>query len=179
MNRWYFLLTLLSLLGCLSACQTSNRVFIAEELTEMASSDFGFSEIYFIKSVDTATALELTGTSFQNGCLIMGRLADKDRLLFVPRKTKDAILLLDFPFGFDMEEIHAALSGLKDSQNQPLYPLLLDDYGGLSIGIDQAQRITEKHPEWVLDTPIIFSFSTPTNTFFIVSANRELHIDWE
>lgn len=176
MKRYIFLFTMLLFVVFLEACQEVNRVFVSEELTEMAISEYGFSEVYFIKTVDVNTANELTGNPFQNACIIAGKLGGFDRLLFVPRKTTDAVELLAFPFSFELSDIMSSLSNLKDSENQKLYSLPLDDYGGLSIGVDQAERIQSEHLEWVLDTPIMFFFTTPSQIFIIVSANQEIQI---
>ena len=162
-------------LGLLS-CQPSYRVFNETDLSRLAISEYGFSDITFIKTIDRATAHELTGVDFDNSCLLAGKIANEDKWLFIPRKLTDTPVVLDFPYAFSFEDILNQLSSLKDSNDQPLYQFPLDDFGGLSVGIDRADVVRALYPEDILDTPIIISFETPTEIFLVFSVEGTVKI---
>jgi hypothetical protein len=107
---------------------------------------------------------------------LAGKIANEDKWLFIPRKLTDSPVILDFPFSFSFEDILDQLSSLMDSNNQPMYQFPLDDFGGLSVGIDRADDVRTLYPEDSLDSPIIISFDTSTEIFLVYSVGGAIKI---
>ncbi len=159
----------------LLACST-NRVYVEEDLYQTAQVEFGFSEVYFFKIVDPDTAMELTGTAFQNSGLIVGRLGSSDRAVFVPRKTDVEMFIVPFPYGFSMVSIMEQLESLEDESGNPLFVDPSGDYGGLSIGVSVYESLVDENPQLVFDTEIIFTFTTDEAVFHCASVNNQCKI---
>lgn len=159
----------------LSACST-NRVYVEEDLYHTAQVEFGFSEVFFFKIVDSETALALTGTAYQNSGIIVGRQGLSDKAVFVPKKADQDIFMISFPYVFSMTSIMEQLESLEDESGNPLFVDPSGDYGGLSIGVSAYESLTGENPGLVFDTEIIFTFTTDEAVFYVASINNQCKI---
>ncbi|MBN2504413.1 MAG: hypothetical protein JXB20_03610 [Bacilli bacterium] len=168
MKKILLFCVLIGMFANLSAC-VNNRVFVENEIEELAMEDFGFTESYCFKNIDTETAKALTGTEYRNAGVLLGIQGSSTKMLFVPRSLNDEVFVVDFPFLFEFESIIEELSKLEDSANNSLYSVPADDYGGLTISVAYFDELSAANPDLEFDSEIIFRFTTQTSEFLVAS----------
>jgi hypothetical protein len=160
----------------LTACRTY-RVFVDLELEEIARTEFGFSDYYFFKIVSSETAKALTGVSYQNSGVIVGRQGAGERMIFVPKKTAQEPFLLNYPYLFSVSDIVQELSTLENDQGETFGDAYFSDYGGLSIGVEIFSEVVESLPDVSFDTQIVFTFTIWDNeqsVFHVLQSDGEM-----
>jgi len=162
-----FLFVSLGTILIFSSCTNLYRVYNDEDLNIMAISQYGFSEVLFFKIIDSDTAKELTGNSYNNSGVIIGKVAGEDRMLFVPKLTSQEPFMIDLNFDFDIEEIYQKLKNLEDDEGEKIFVDTSNDYGGLSISVWPYEEISEIHSDLVFNTPIFFIITTDNLVIYV------------
>ncbi len=162
----------------LTSCSAIRRDYDDMELEDMATSQYGFTQMLFFKIVDSDTAKELTGTSYTNSGVIYGLKDGNYEMLFVPRKTAEDPFFITNYFIYDIEEITNMLNSLKDDSDHVLYNNPSGDYGGLSISVSPYQSIHTANPNIVFDSPLFYIFTTDDAVFYVgMEAGEYLFFD--
>ncbi|BCR35251.1 hypothetical protein [Mariniplasma anaerobium] len=161
------LLALLSIISfiTLTNCGSVFRVFNDEDLDVMAQSDYGFTSVLFFKIVDSETAIELTGDSYNNSGVIYGVKDDAYAMIFMPKLASKEEFLIDYEPIYDVVEIYQMLNVLENETGDLLFNDPSGDYGGLSISVTPYESIANAFPSLVFDSPIFFIITTDQMVF--------------
>lgn len=173
MKRFFMIFIGFSCLLVLSNCRTLYRVYDDETLETMAINDYGFSSVLFFKIVDSDTAFELTGESYNNSGIIYGIKNGKYHMLFVPKSMSKEVFILEYSPIYDVVEIYQILNGLEDDLGSKLFNDPSGDYGGLSISVSPYEDILDHNPSILFDSPIFFIVTTDEMVFYISSVQGE------
>lgn len=174
-KRLIILIALLSGFSMVS-CQSTRRVYDDQELRSMAISDYGFQTFSTFKIVDVDTAFEMTGERYQNSGVVIGIRNSQYAMLFVPRSTTEAPMLVLENFNFDLAEIYQLLNILEDDSGNKLFIDPSGDYGGLSLSVQPYQQALSKHEGMQFDVNVFFVITTDTMGFNVAYVNEEIVI---
>lgn len=177
------LLVLISIISflTLSNCNSIYRVYNNEDLESMALSDFGFTTILFFKVVDSDTAVELTGDSYNNSGIIYGMKDGEYTMIFVPKLASKEAFIVDYDPIYDVAEIYQLLQGLEDESGQLLFQDPSGDYGGLSVSVSPYESVRSEYPNLNFDSPIFFIVTTDEMIFNVGRVNGDYIVfnqDW-
>lgn len=161
------LLALLSIISfiTLTNCGSVFRVYNNEDLDVMARSEFGFTSVLFFKVVDSATAIELTGNSYNDSGVIYGIKDESYAMIFIPKLVSKDEFLIDYEPIYDVVEIYQILNELKNESGSLMFNDPSKDYGGLSISVSPYESITTTYPNLVFDSSIFFIVTTDQMIF--------------
>lgn len=161
------LLVLLSMISfiTLTNCGSVFRVFNDEELDVMARTEYGFTSVLFFKVVDSQTAIELTGDSYNNSGILYGVKDDAYAMIFIPKLTAKEDFLVEYEPVYDVVEIYEILNELENESGTLLFDDPSGDYGGLSISVSPYENILSAFPNLNFDSPIFFIVTTDQIVF--------------
>lgn len=167
-----FLIILIAFL--LISCKPIFRDFNEDDLEDLVIIDFDFSEMLFFKIVDSNTAKELTGKSYNLGGVIVGIKDEQGVLVFIPKKVSEEPFMIDTPFEFNITDIYSDLRLLEDSSGHLLFDDPSGDYGGLSIDSSVYDSVKNINANLVFDSKVFFVITTDQNVFYVgfVSGNH-------
>jgi hypothetical protein len=149
----------------LTNCGSVFRVFNDEDLDIMAQSDYGFSSVLFFKIVDSETAKELTGNSYNNSGIIYGIKDQTYAMIFIPKLASKESFLIEYEPIYDVVEVYQIISGLKNNTGSLLFDDPSGDYGGLSISVSPYESISSAFSSLNFDSPIFFIVTTDQMVF--------------
>ncbi len=151
----------------LSSCRTVYRVYNDEDLSDMAQRDYGFSEVLVFKIVDSSTANELTGETYNNSGVIIGIKSGAYAMVFVPKMAAEDPFLLNLDFEFNLRQIYDDLRTIDERSNIPREIDFFADYGGLSITIEPYEFVFEENPDLSFDSEVFFVVTTDDVVYYV------------
>jgi hypothetical protein len=165
-------LVLLSMISfiTLTNCGSVFRVHNDEDLDLMAKTEFGFTSVLFFKIIDSQTAIELTGDSYNNSGVLYGIKDESYAMIFIPKLVSKDKFLIEYEPIYDVVEIYQILNELKDESENLLFNDPSGDYGGLSISVEPYDSISNTFPKLNFDCPIFFIITTDQMVFNVARA---------
>ncbi|MFP4478727.1 MAG: hypothetical protein ACLFPM_04790 [Candidatus Izemoplasmatales bacterium] len=144
----------------ISSCRTIYRDYQDDELEVLAKREFAFDTYETFKIIDAHTAKYLTTKAYQNSGVIIGIKNGQYKMIFVPKKISENPFVLENTAYFNLQEIYDELRNFIDET------MFLNDYGGLSIGVDPYLEILELHPSLTFDSQIFYMVTTDENIYY-------------
>jgi hypothetical protein len=168
------LLALLSIISfiTLTNCGSVFRVYNDEELDVMARSEYSFTSVLFFRVIDSETAIELTGDSYNNSGIIYGIKDETFAMVFVPKRVSKETFLIEYEPIYDVVEIYQILNELENETGDLLFNDPSGDFGGLSISVSPYELISSTFPKLNFDSPIFFIITTDQMTFNVGRAEN-------
>jgi hypothetical protein len=168
------LLGLLSIVSfiTLTNCGSVFRVYNDEDLDVMARMEYGFTSVLFFKIVDSDTAIELTGDSYNNSGVLYGIKDETYQMIFIPKLASKDSFLIEYEPIYDVVEIYQILDGLENDSESALFNDSSNDYGGLSISVSPFESISDAFEDLNFDSPIFFIITTDQMTFNVGKAEN-------
>jgi len=158
------------------SCTNLYRVYNDEDLNILATSKYGFSEVFFFKVVDSDTAKELTGKTYNNGGVISGIKDGVYRLLFIPKIVSQEPFLVNERYYYNNDEIYQELRNLEDEFGSKIYIDPSNDYGGLSISVAPYIQINEANPDINFNSKVFFIIISDNLTIYVNYVNEKIYL---
>lgn len=167
MKRMFKILFSILFVFLLVSCKSIYRTYNDDALENLVKEDFGFSEMLFFKIVDSDTAKELTGKSYNLSGVIVGISEGKHIMVFIPKKVSEEPFLIDNTFEFNISNIYKDLRLLKDDQDHFLFDDLSSDYGGLSLDVEPYEAFKNANIGLTFDSKVFFVITTDKTVFYV------------